>query len=74
MRQPHANDRPLAVVVGARLAGAVAARPLAQAGAEDGQRWWVLAAVGLALLLSMTTWFSATAVVPQCKRRTRRTA
>jgi len=41
--------------------------PLARAGTEDGRRWWVLAAVALALLLSMTTWFSATAVVPQLK-------
>ncbi|MFJ5487328.1 MFS transporter, partial [Hansschlegelia beijingensis] len=32
---------------------------------DDGARWRVLGLVCLALVLSMTTWFSATAVTPE---------
>ncbi len=37
-------------------------------GAEDAARWRVLALVCLALVLAMTTWFSATAVTPELAR------
>lgn len=33
----------------------------------DGQRWYVLTVLSLTVVLSMTTWFSATAVIPQLK-------
>ncbi|KAF3999522.1 MFS transporter [Glaciimonas immobilis] len=32
-----------------------------------GKRWYVLAMLSLCLILSMTTWFSATAVIPQLR-------
>ncbi len=67
MLQQSANAQSFDVVVGAHLAGAAPVRPLARAGTQDRQRWWMLAGVSLALLLSMTTWFSATAVIPQLK-------
>ena len=36
--------------------------------ATDAQRWRVLALLGLAIVLSLTTWFSATAVTPELQR------
>lgn len=39
-----------------------------QAVANDSRRWRVLAGVCLGLVLSMTTWFSATAITPDLVR------
>ena len=36
--------------------------------ADPGRRWAMLAIVGIALILSMTTWFSATAILPELQR------
>ena len=33
--------------------------------AGEGNRWAALAVTGAALILAMTTWFSATAVIPE---------
>ena len=37
-------------------------------GAVDGERWRVLSLLCLAVVLSLTTWFSATAILPELKR------
>lgn len=38
-----------------------------RAGEVDEARWWALARLATAMLLAMTTWFSASAVVPQLR-------
>ena len=38
------------------------------ADAVDAHRWRVLAVLGIAIVLSLTTWFSATAITPELKR------
>jgi MFS family permease len=35
---------------------------------SDASRWWVLAILSIAIVLSLTTWFSATSVTPELKR------
>jgi len=35
---------------------------------SDASRWWVLAILSIAIVLSLTTWFSATAITPELKR------
>ncbi|WP_342586615.1 MFS transporter [Mesorhizobium sanjuanii] len=41
--------------------------PDAMHGVDDAQRWSVLALLCLAVVLSLTTWFSATAITPELK-------
>lgn len=41
--------------------------PSAMLGVDDAQRWSVLALLCLAVVLSLTTWFSATAITPELK-------
>ena len=36
--------------------------------AADGERWRVLSLLCLAVVLSLTTWFSATAILPELKQ------
>ena len=37
--------------------------------AEDEHRWSVLGLLCVAIVLSLTTWFSATAIMSECERR-----